>query len=101
MKLIAAQFYAKPGLRQDLLDAARHHQEETRKEEGCMFFHLVPMPDNPDGLLLTEGFVSEEAHRRHADTERMRALLDMWPRLLARVDYYALAGEGTIEHETF
>ena len=101
MKLISAQFYAKPGLRQTLLDAAHHHQVETRKEEGCLFFHLVPMPDNPDGLILSEGFVSEEAHQKHADTDRMRALLAQWPTLLARVDYYTLTGEGIVEHETF
>lgn len=101
MKLICGQFYAKPGLRQAYLDAARHHLEETRKEEGCLFFHLVPMPDHPDGMLLAEGFVSEEAHFRHTQTDRMQALWAVGPRLLARVEICNLVGDAEVQHETF
>lgn len=101
MKLIAGQFYARPGLRQAYLDAARHHLEESRKEDGCLFFHLVAMPDHPDGMVLSEAFASEQAHRRHEDTDRMRALWAIGPTLLARVEIYNLVGDGAIEREMF
>lgn len=101
MKLIVGHFYAKPGRRQDYLDAARHHLEESRKEPGCLFFDLVPMPDHPDGILLAEGFVSEAAHRQHEDTDRMRALWAVGPTLLTRVDIQEVVAEAGNKREDF
>lgn len=101
MKLILGRFHARPGKRQAYLDAAQHHLEETRREEGCVFFHLLPMPDHPDGMVLCEGFVSEEAHRRHEDTDRMRALWAVGPQLLAQVEIHEMTGDATLRIEKF
>ena len=43
------------------------------------------MPDHPDKLLLAEAFTSEAAHRRHEDTDHMRALWKVGPELLSHV----------------
>jgi len=39
----------------------------------------------PDRILLAEAFTSEEAHRRHEDTDHMRALWKVGPEFLAHV----------------
>jgi len=85
MKLIVGVFTAKPGRRADYLAAAQDHVEQSRLEPECLYFNLVPMPDHPDRMLLAEAFTSEEAHRRHEDTDHMRALWKVGPELLARV----------------
>ncbi len=101
MKLIVGHFYARPGQRQNYLDAARHHMEESRKEPGCLFFEFVPLPDHPDGMLLAEGFVSEEVHRLHESTEHMRALWAVGPDLLDRVDIHNLVASTERKQERF
>jgi quinol monooxygenase YgiN len=85
MKLIVGTFTAKPGRRADYLAAARDHLEQSRLDPDCLYIELVPMPDHPDRMLLAEAFTSEEAHRRHEDTDHMRALWRVGPELLARV----------------
>jgi quinol monooxygenase YgiN len=85
MKLIVGTFTAKPGRRADYLAAARDHLEQSRLEPECLWIELVPMPDHPDKMLLSEAFTGEDAHRRHEDTDHMRALWKVGPELLAHV----------------
>ncbi len=87
MKLIVGFLTAKPGKREAFLEAERHHAEESRKEPGCLYFELVPLPDHPDRMLLAEGLTSEEAHRLHEDTDRMRDLWAVMPKLLAHTSF--------------
>lgn len=93
MKLIAGYLTAKPGKRDAFLAAARRHAEESRKEPGCIFFELAPLPDQPDRMLLAEAFVSDEAHRQHEDTEHMRELWKVMPDLLEHADLYNVVSE--------
>lgn len=74
MKIIVGVFTAKPGCRDAYLAAAQDHITQSRLEPQCLYFNLVPIPDHPDKMLLAEAFTSEEAHRRHEDTDHMRAL---------------------------
>lgn len=85
MKLIVGTFTTKPGKRAEYLAAARDHLAQSRLEPECLYIELVPMPDHDDKILLAEAFTSEEAHRRHEDTDHMRALWAIGPTLLAHV----------------
>jgi quinol monooxygenase YgiN len=85
MKLIVGTFTTKPGKREEYLAAARDHLKQSRLEPECLYVELVPMPDHPDKILLAEAFTSEEAHRRHEDTDHMRDLWAVGPKLLAHV----------------
>ncbi|KQV81739.1 antibiotic biosynthesis monooxygenase family protein [Rhizobium sp. Root1220] len=85
MKCIVGFFTTKPGKREAYLTAAREHLEMSRLDPDCLYIELVPMPEHPDRILLAEAFTSEEAHRRHEDTEHMRALWAVGPSLLSHV----------------
>ena len=85
MNLIVGTFTAKPGRRDGYLAAARDHLEQGRLEPDCLYIELVPMPDHPDRILAAEAFTSEEAHRRHEDTDHMRDLWKVGPVLLSHV----------------
>lgn len=85
MKCIIGFFTAKPGQREAYLRAAQDHLEKSRLDPDCLYIELVPMPEHPDRILLAEAFTSEEAHRRHEDTEHMRALWAVGPLLLSHV----------------
>jgi len=98
MKLIVGTFTARPGRREDYLAAARDHLEQSRLEPECLWIELVPMPDHPDKMLLSEAFTSEEAHRRHEDTDHMRALWKVGPELLAHVVIDSVVSDD-VEHK--
>lgn len=98
MKLITGVFTARPGKRYAYLAAAGDHIERTRSEPGCLFFHLVPSPEHPDIMLLSEGFADAAAHRRHEDTDHMRALWAVGPALLAEVEIYSMVSDE-VEHK--
>ncbi|EHS51846.1 Antibiotic biosynthesis monooxygenase [Rhizobium sp. PDO1-076] len=85
MKCIIGFFTTKPGQREAYLRAAQDHLEKSRLDPDCLYIELVPMPEHPDRILLAEAFTSEEAHRRHEDTEHMRALWAVGPLLLSHV----------------
>ncbi len=85
MKLIVGYFTAKPGKRAEYLEAAQEHLRLSRLDPDCKYIELVPMPDNPDVILLAEAFTDEAAHRRHENTDHMRALWAVGPKLLSRV----------------
>lgn len=85
MKLIVGVFTTKPGRRDEYLRAAQYHLEQSRLDPECLYIELVPMPQHPDKILLAEAFTSEEAHRRHEDTDHMRALWAVGPSLLSHV----------------
>ncbi len=84
MKIIVGVFTTKPGKRDEYLSAAQDHLERSRKDADCHYIELLPM-EHPDQILLAEAFVSEEAHRRHEDTNHMRALWKVGPSLLSEV----------------
>jgi quinol monooxygenase YgiN len=98
MKLIVGTFTAKPGRRAEYLSAARDHLERSRLDPECLWIELVPMPDHPDRMLLSEAFTSETAHRRHEDTDHMRALWKVGPVLLARVVIDSVVSDQ-VEHK--
>jgi quinol monooxygenase YgiN len=85
MKLIVGTFTTKPGKRDEYLLAAQHHLEQSRLDPDCLYIELVPMPGHPDKILLAEAFTNEAAHRRHEDTDHMRALWAVGPVLLSHV----------------
>lgn len=85
MKIIVGFFTTKPGRRAEYLDAAQDHLRKSRLDPDCLYIELVPMPDHPDRILLVEAFTDEAAHRRHEDTDHMRALWKVGPILLSNV----------------
>jgi quinol monooxygenase YgiN len=85
MKIIVGFFTTRPGRREEYLAAAQDHLRQSRLDPDCLYIELVPMPDHPDRILLAEASTSEAAHRRHEDTDHMRALWKVGPVLLSHV----------------
>ena len=85
MKIIVGFFTTKPGHRLEYLAAAQDHLTKSLLDPDCLYIELAPMPEHPDKILLAEAFTSEEAHRRHEDTDHMRALWKVGPILLSHV----------------
>jgi len=94
MKIIVGFFTTKTGKRAEYLEAARDHLQKSRLDPDCLYIELVPMPDDPGRILLAEAFTSEEAHRRHEDTDHMRALWEVGRGFVACGDRQLDLGEG-------
>ena len=85
MKIVVGFFTTKAGRRGEYLAASQDHLEKSCLDPDCLYIELVPMPDHPDRIVLAEAFTSEAAHRRHEDTDHMRALWKVGPSLLSHV----------------
>ena len=85
MTLIVGTFTAKPAAARTIAPPPATISRRARLDPECLYIELVPMPDHPDRMLLAEAFTSEAAHRRHEDTDHMRALWKVGPELLAHV----------------
>jgi quinol monooxygenase YgiN len=85
MKCIVVFFATKPGQREAYLVVAWNHLEKSRLDPDCLYIKLVPMPEHLDRIQLAEAFTSEEAHRRHEDTDHMRELWAVGPTLFSYV----------------
>jgi quinol monooxygenase YgiN len=68
MKAIVGWLRCKQGTRDDFLAAMSASAEETRREEGCEFFEYHLQADDPDGIILIEGFRDAAAHEFHRHT---------------------------------
>lgn len=64
-KYIVGWLRVRPERYADFTRAASDYAKACRAEAGCLFFELVPHHESADQFVLSEAFVSEEAHAWH------------------------------------
>jgi quinol monooxygenase YgiN len=73
-----------PGRTGDFLNAFKALQEIARREEGCEQYELFQSLDDPDKVVLLEGWASQTSLDEHMEAERTRnasaidALVALW-----------------------
>ena len=94
MKFITGWLTCRPGTRDEFLSVMRIPAEQTRREEGCVFFEYHLHSDDGDVVILIEGFRNEAAHEAHRHTPHMAVMQTEIRRLVGRIRLcYAVAGE--------
>lgn len=71
-----AQFMAKQGKEQELLQVMHALLEPTHKEKGCLRYELNQKNEDPRVIVFVEKFVSQEAFDSHCNTPYVRNFLD-------------------------
>jgi len=71
-----AQFMAKEGKTDELLQALHRLLEPTHKEAGCVRYELNQAIDNPRSVVFVEKFKDQEAFDFHCGTPYIKRLLD-------------------------
>jgi quinol monooxygenase YgiN len=99
MKLIVGYLTARPRQREAFLAAMQDHAEQSRREPGCHYFELLPLPDHPDRMLLAEAFASEAAHRQHEDTDHMRAAWGVMGQMLVHASIDNVVSDKVVHDE--
>ncbi len=74
-KFIIGWVKFKPGHSANFLDAMKEHATATRQEDGCVFFDVGVSLEAPDTAIFVECFETAEAHQRHLETPRMKAVM--------------------------
>ena len=74
-KFIIGWVKFKPGQSANFLDAMKEHATATRQEDGCVFFDVGLSSETPDTAIFVECFDTAEAHQRHQETPRMKAVM--------------------------
>lgn len=55
----------KPGKREEFMRRAKPVFAITQKEDGCLFYEAHPTSEDPDLIILVEGWQSKEQHLAH------------------------------------
>lgn len=72
MKYIVGYVVTRPGRRAEFLEVLYDHAVITRQESECVYFHFGPATGDEQMVVLSECYVSEEAHRLHDQRPRER-----------------------------
>jgi quinol monooxygenase YgiN len=80
---VVATLTAKPGQRQDVVDALSSIIAAVRQEPGCSRYDLHLDLDHPDRVVMLETWASTEALAIHGQGEALKSLADRLPALLA------------------
>jgi quinol monooxygenase YgiN len=79
---------AKPGKRDKLMKVAAPVLAITQKEDGCLFYELHPSAEDPDLMILVEGWQSRAQDQAHQQAPHHVAFGS---------DFQRLAAEGRFE----
>ena len=80
--VVVAIFRARAGREQALSTALLAMLAPTRLESGCLNYDLHGSNDDPGLFFFHETWVSVDDHRAHLDTQHVRHLLEIIPKLL-------------------
>ena len=80
--VVVAIFRARAGREQALSTALQAMLAPTRLESGCLNYDLHRSNDDLGLFFFHETWVSADDHRVHLDTEHVRHLLEITPKLL-------------------
>lgn len=99
VKIIIGWLTCRPGTRAGFLSAMAPHSLETLREPGCEFFEYHERADDPDGVVLIEGFRDAAAHEFHRRTPHMVAMQAEVRTFLTHVKLVYLAGDDVSREE--
>jgi quinol monooxygenase YgiN len=99
MKAIIGWLTCKPGTRDRFLAAMAPSAAATRREEGCEFFEYHPHADDPDAVILIEGFRDAAAHEFHRRTPHMFEMQALIRDMLVRLRLVEVVGDDASRYD--
>jgi quinol monooxygenase YgiN len=99
MKTITAWITCRPGTREEFLAAMRPGADATLEEEGCEFFEYHRIADNPDGVVLIEGFRDAAAHELHRRTPHMFDMQAELRRFVAQAALIEVISDDVVRYD--
>jgi quinol monooxygenase YgiN len=96
MMHIVGSVTARPGMGSSFFHLAREHATRTRKEPGCIFFHVEQVVDDPNLLIVAECYVDAAAHASHDASSYMQDFMKVIDSHLATLRFNMIVG-GEIE----
>ena len=75
MKYVIGWLRVKPGKRDQLLVRIRPFVAQSQAKSGIKIFEVNPSDSDPDVVVFSEGYDSDEVHQRHLATPEHVALL--------------------------
>jgi quinol monooxygenase YgiN len=65
MRYVIGWLKVKPGKRDEFMRLAKPVFAITQKEDGCLFYEAHPTTEDPDLVILVEGWQSRAQHEAH------------------------------------
>ncbi|MBI4922963.1 MAG: antibiotic biosynthesis monooxygenase [Devosia nanyangense] len=65
MRYVIGHFSVQPGTRDEFMAKTKDYIDASRADDGCVYFDIALMTDNPDGLVMVECWRDQAAHKAH------------------------------------
>lgn len=90
MYVVAAQYYAKEGKEQEIIEILKKMIPISRAEPGCALYMVNQSPEDPRSLLLYEQYHDKSGYEAHMATEEFKEniLGKVVPMLESRVRHF-------------
>jgi quinol monooxygenase YgiN len=95
---LSGKFKAQPGQRDALIDILVTSAKALREVEGCYLYIVGSVPDDPDGIWITEVWRSQADHQGSLALESTKAAITAARPMIAgmsdRVEFTPIGGKG-------
>jgi quinol monooxygenase YgiN len=95
---LCGKIESQPGQRDALIAYLLEAADILRQVEGCYLYVVSSLPDEPDGIWVTEVWRSQEDHQGSLSVDAVRAVIGAARPLIAgmseRVEHTPLGGKG-------
>lgn len=87
MRFTIGRLWIRPDRRDEYLNRAKAFVETSRKEEGCVYYDLGAMHDDPDGIVLVEGWTTGAQHAAHTAAPHFKAFRSVFEEFVLRATF--------------
>lgn len=87
MRYVIGRMWVRAGTRADLLKECTSYVASSRADRGCIYFHIVPMVDEADGVVMIECWETEADHKSHQASDYAKAFGPVAGQYLVRGDF--------------
>ena len=73
MRYVIGRMWLRTGTRETFLNKAKSYVASSQADVGCIYFHIAPMVEDLDAVVMIEAWESLETHRAHSASDYARS----------------------------
>lgn len=87
MRFTIGRLWTRTDLRDEYLKRAAAFVEASRMEDGCVYYDQGAMPDDPNGIVLVEGWMTAAHHAAHTAAPHFKAFGSVFEKYVLRATF--------------
>ena len=87
MRYVIGRMWLRAGTRREFLDKSKSYVASSQSDTGCIYFHISPMEEDPDAVVMIEAWESLEDHKAHQARDYATAFQPVAGQYIRRGDF--------------